>query len=129
MRRYHETIYLPYNLVLDSLELAKQNHEFTTHAKLHFNDKDKSHKVNERLVRKALIALEINPPNPFEVYTKSNKVTKAVFKTSYDDTQDIVFVLTDRKVITFYLNGKNDNHITLNEGLYEHGEATNSRRT
>ena len=84
MRRYHETIYLAYNLVLDSLELAKQNHEFTTHAKSHFNDKDKSHKVNERLVRKALIALEINPPNPFEVYTRSNKVTKAVFKTSYD---------------------------------------------
>ena len=126
MRRYHETIYLPYNLVLDSLELAKQTHEFTTHAKSHF--KDKSHKVNERLVRKALIALEINPPNPFEVYTRSNKVIKAVFKTSYDATKDIVFVLTDRNVITFYLNGKNDNHITLNEELYEHREATNSRR-
>lgn len=128
MQRYHETIYMPYQLVLDSLRLARKNHEFTGHAKSHFHDRDRSHRADEKLVRKALIALEINPPNPFEVYTRSNKVIKAVFKTEYDETQDIVFVLTDRRVITFYLNGKNDNHVTLNEDLYEHREARDSKR-
>lgn len=122
MKRYHETIYLPNQLMLKGKELASKKHEFTEHAKSHFYDKNKSHRVDRKLVEAALINIEKRPPDPFEVYVNNGKVIKAVFKSSYNKTQDIIFVLSDKKVVTFYLNGKFDNHVTLNGELYEHGE-------
>jgi hypothetical protein len=63
----------------------------------------------------------------FEVETEYNtedhfeKITKAVIRTKYDDTQDITMVIRQNKIVTAWLNSNEDKHFTLNEKSYVKG--------
>lgn len=56
---------------------------------------------------------------PFEVEIENNKVTKAVVRVPYDDTSDISIVFRKNKIITAWLNKREDKHYTLDETKYK----------
>ena len=60
----------------------------------------------------------------FEVETEYNTetrfetITKAVFRTEYNDTKDIVIVVREGIIVTAWLQNKEDKHCTLNLKKY-----------
>ena len=120
-KRYHKDIFIPSEFIKQSLELAKNKHMFSKHVMQHLFKDNRVKKYNATFNRtlQVLRNFEKNPVEPFEVYACNKHVTKAVFKTFYSKNKDIIFVLTNEKVVTYYINNKNDNHKTLNKDLYE----------
>lgn len=58
-------------------------------------------------------------PAPFEVETNdAGDVVKCVIRHNYDTYRDICIVFRKDKIITFWFNGVNDNHYTLDRSKY-----------
>ncbi len=68
----------------------------------------------------------------FEVETEYNTethfetITKAVFRTEYNDNKDIVIVVRENLLVTTWLQDKADRHCTLNPKKYVNLGLTNS---
>lgn len=120
--RYHQDIFMPEGLQEKCKNLMKRKspHRFTQHAKDHLSKlEDRSHRVDMYSLMDALKFLEEFPTDPFEVYTDKHKnPIKFCTRTDLTPNEDVVFVISDNKVVTFYVNDKNDEHDTLDYGLY-----------
>lgn len=113
------------------------------HKKIHFPDIDKLKKLNNILnsynwkyskhcldnikyrisdIEKLLIFinnLTLNENDIFEYY-KLHNIEKLCYRIEYNNTFDIILVLdNDKRIITIYLNNKDDKHYTLKENLYQ----------
>lgn len=56
---------------------------------------------------------------PFEVEVEDGKVVKAVIRVPYDNVNDISIVFRKNKIITAWLNKREDKHFTLDKEKYE----------
>lgn len=83
------------------------------------NDK---HYINKRKLYHILNNFNTNAIKPFEVLVYNNKAVKAVVRTEYDETRDISIVLRNGRVVTAWLNNKNDIHKNLNNSKYMNEE-------
>jgi hypothetical protein len=62
---------------------------------------------------------KLNAEDIFEFYELNNQIIKVCYRFSYTKNMDLILILNgDKKIITIYLNNKNDKHITLKKDLY-----------
>lgn len=55
----------------------------------------------------------------FEFYADDKRVDRVCYKLNYDESQDLIIILTANKdIVTLYTNSKGDNHKTLKRELY-----------
>ena len=69
-------------------------------------------------IYKAIGHAKLNNCYIFETAYKKEKLTKVVFRTSFNDYDDISIVLSNGIIVTAWLNRKTDNHETLNLNNY-----------
>ena len=116
--RYHEDFFMPEGIQDECIRLCRQNtpHRFTYHVLKNLKKRDKSHAIKggEKRLKKLLRKLELNWVKPFEVYADKDKHPKKyAMRIEMSESEDVIFVLSDRVVITYYINNKNDPHHTL----------------
>jgi len=64
--------------------------------------------------------LYLKTDNIFEYYLLNGNIEKVCYRINYDDVFDIILVISDKKkIITIYLNNKDDKHFTLKKELYQ----------
>lgn len=117
MNRYHKKVYFPANrieLVQFSNTLNSLQWSFSAHCL--DNIKHRDIKIEQLLLfikDKILFADDI-----FEYY-QDIIIEKACFRLQYIDGYDIILVISNqKKIITIYLNAKDDEHYTLRHAQY-----------
>ena len=118
MYRYHRKIYFPHIDKLRELnnKLNIKAWKYSVHALE--NVKYRIADIENMLNFIKNITLEEN--QIFEYYKLYNNIEKLCYRIAYDNTFDIVLVLSnDKSIITIYLNNKDDNHDTLKKELYQ----------
>ena len=136
--RYHKDVYFPHSkqllLLVEKLNQTKWNYS------QHCIDGLDSRCIDIKQVLTFIRELKLSADDIFEYYTTSNgdfggvrkaeadqTILQACFRIKYSTTQDLILVVSDKKVIvTVYFNGVNDEHETLNESLYCKGEEKNA---
>lgn len=125
-RLYHKDIYLPQCLINQAIcqQQTTDEYMFTNHLKNRINCCDKSHnQVSAKKINNVLNKIKQHPIIPFEIETRTidglEIVTKYVIRDKCSDSEDIIIVIRNYKVITAYINDSNDNHNTLNYSKYE----------
>ena len=120
MKRYHKIIYFPSQYdnelkrITDSFNNNKKfNH--TNHAFFNLKNRFDYHSILEFLANKITFKIE----DIFEYYIEDDKIIKLCYKMPYNEGQDLIIVLSDKKaIVTLYINNKGDNHKTLKNELY-----------
>lgn len=119
MTRYHIKVYMPNNIksqlkrFTDNLNTLKW--QYTAHS----IDNIKSRWYNISDILSFINKTILKEKDIFEVYIFDNKIIKACYRIKYN-SYDIILVLNDnKKIITIYMNNKDDEHITLNRSLYQ----------
>ena len=118
MGLYHKDVYLPQSFVKQCPNLYCGNLETSSHffsrnkglTEKYVFDKDRFDEIIEEI--------KDTHPAPFEVEAIDGHVTKCCVRMNYDDYRDICIVFRKDKIITFWFNGVNDNHLTLDESKY-----------
>jgi hypothetical protein len=119
MKRYHKKIYFPdiEELKAFNESLKGLKYRFTSHC----IDRLKEQVTSEAETFKILgiiKSLDLDYNAIFEYYITSD-ILKACYRVKYTENNDIILVISKTKdIITIYLNESGDNHITLNESLY-----------
>lgn len=119
MKRYHIKVYYP-NSAKKSLRafteaLQSRAWQYSRHALE--NLKYRSYNVKDILLY--IKGLKLDSNEIFEFYSDNTGIKKAVFKIDYKGIFDLCIVISDKKkIVTIYINSKNDNHDTLDRGLY-----------
>lgn len=120
MGLYHKDVFLPKVLIdqcpaLYSVKLDCVEHFFDRSAGLL-----EKYAVSESKFKGVIDEIKETHPTPFEVETdKDKKVVKCVIRYSYDEFRDICIVFRKGKIITFWFNNVNDNHLTLDTSKYD----------
>lgn len=121
---YHKDVFLPEEIAEAAKDMLNDPaFHFSGHLKDHLEKPDQKHLLTEDAVWRAINNLKKSPVTPFEVETNRNKVTKAVFRTTFDKDTDISIVIRKHIVVTAWLNKKDDDHSTLDTSKYEHGNS------
>lgn len=134
---FHSEVFMPKNLIELVRKINKRvdNVRFSYHLKSQSRDnEDKKHAMNLGTLDNVIKSSKNEEINPFEIelfHAEEHRwrVTKYVFRHSYDETRDVVIVLAptidggkcDWKnvvVKTAWLNNKDDVHATLDEKRY-----------
>lgn len=63
----------------------------------------------------------------YDTETRFETITKAVFRTEYDNNKDIVIVVREHTIVTAWLQDKDDRHCTLNPKKYVNLGLTNRK--
>ena len=63
--------------------------------------------------------VELRAEQIFEYYSEDKNIVKLCYRIGYNNLQDIILILTpDKRIITIYINSKDDLHDTLKKELY-----------
>ena len=120
MNRYHKKIYFPHTAELDCFNkvLNGLTWDYTLHCLE--NIKNKVHYKNEiEDILIYILQLDLDDKDIFEYYEESDKIIKACYRVSYTDERDLILVMSaDKKIVTIYFNGVDDDHVTLDKSLY-----------
>jgi hypothetical protein len=120
MLRYHKKVFID-PLLLPRLKaftasLNASDWGYSSHALE--NVKDRA--IDLEALLRFIKGIILEPDTIFEFYI--DDITKDIIKACYRvewANMDIILVLgQDKKIITIYLNGKGDEHFTLNKDLY-----------
>jgi hypothetical protein len=129
LHRYHREIYFP-PWAEESLDtfVSKVMSRRTVVFSVHALEKSIMYSFEYgkwlfKFLMKALKKTSLELPNIFEFYAEGQEVSKACFRLSFEGFPvDLVLVVSeDGTVITLFTINKGDNHVTLNENLYEKG--------
>ena len=134
---FHSEVFMPDHLIelVRKINSRIDNVRFSYHLKSQSRDNDdKKHAMSLFVLDNVIKSSKDEEINPFEielfhVEEKRWRVTKYVFRHSYDETRDVVIVIAptingdhcDWKnvvVKTAWLNNKDDVHATLDEKRY-----------
>jgi hypothetical protein len=108
---YHRDIGFPESLRIPTGTRALW---YSTHAKQRFEGKYKGNLILPSYIK-------ITSENVIEIATKNNiDCDKIVVRTNYDDRKDMCLVLIPNKgkVVTIWINNKDDKHESLNKEKY-----------
>ena len=119
MKRYHRKIYFP-----DIEKLKKLNSSFIGKSfsySRHAIDTMKYRHTDTQKILQYIKDTELNADDIFEYYKNDNgDIVKVCYRISYTQNNDIILVVSSQKnIVTVYTNEKNDDHVTLNGGIYE----------
>ena len=125
----HSSIYMPKSF--KNIAINQQRHLKNSFISNHFRvdhsekNRDFKHNISEEKLLSLVNSLAHTPSEPFEieVFEENGKiiVSKQVVRISYNATQDISIVLRGNKIITAWLNEKDDIHLSLNTAKYFRG--------
>jgi hypothetical protein len=126
IKLFHIQKFLPNEVINVCLYLEKvtTGYFLSEHMKKHINSPDFKHAITEDKIYDCLNKLKSSPVKPFEVELnidnnhKQYTVTKWVVRVSYNDNKDISIAVRGHKVVTAWLNDKNDVHSTLDLDKY-----------
>lgn len=127
IKLYHKDIYLPNNLFSPAKQLIKSVDTGSAYAisghvydSLTGRGNGWSHQLDYVPFVRAFnqIKNEVDL-DIFEIETRNGVVSKCVARTTYDPDTDISFVIRHGKIITAWLNMKEDQHYTLDWEKYE----------
>lgn len=128
MQLYHSEVFMPQNLVNQSLIMMKRARvaRFSAHVIdwiRGFNSESTlrqyKHRYTETALRNALENISLNRPNPFEVGVENGYVVKYAVRVSLDADNDISVIIGANGVVrTAWINSKEDTHKTLNTEKY-----------
>lgn len=111
--------------IINSIDITNPNH-ISYHLLQHIcgNDIDylerRKHNIDIVSLTSQIIGLQGSTSVfPFEVEVNNGHVTKCVVRAEYDENRDISIAFRYRKVVTAWLNNKNDKHRTLDDSKYE----------
>jgi hypothetical protein len=80
--------------------------------------------ISREQVNKFLDNLILKQEDIFEYQKEGYEFIRVNFRLSFDDKNDIIFVLDgEKKIRTVWINSKNDHHATLNFNLYHGAEV------
>jgi len=117
--RYHKDVYMP-KKVKDKLEahtkaLNALKWQYTSHSI--DNLKARCYDIPSLLL--FIKGLQLDYSQVFEVYTNnSGSIEKACYRIDYSLFDIILVVTPDKKIITIYINDKQDKHATLDKSIY-----------
>jgi len=120
MNRYHIKIGFKHNQVLQSLteQLNGLKWQYTEHCLDHI----KYRVLDIEGLLLFIKDVELNYNQIFEYYEDNDIIEKICYRISYNKFQDIILVISkEKRIITIYINSKEDNHITLHKELYKNG--------
>jgi hypothetical protein len=60
----------------------------------------------------------LNTEDIFEYYTTDGEIEKVCYRMSYDYYDYILVVSKDKRIVTIYINSKDDTHEGLNKSVY-----------
>ena len=120
MYRYHKDVYIP---EADSVRLEAWTERLNAgkwQYSRHCCDILKCRTISLNAVLLFIKAVKLNAKDIFEYYTdENNSFVKVCYRIAYTSGVDIILVIgEDKKIITIYMNEKNDLHYTLNKSLY-----------
>ena len=126
IKLYHKDIYVPQYLINECLEQQKHidsySVKFTKHVYKNLG-KDKSHMSSVKQLRYALYQISLNPLYPIEVESDvvngKLTLTKYVVRVDVNRKTDLILVIRNNVLVTFYRNEHNDTHPTLDINKYE----------
>lgn len=120
MLRYHKDVHFP-DRDIDKLEL------FTSRINSIKAFTFSKHCLNNIIHRildveqilQLIKGLTFNSKNIFEYYKEKGYIEKVCYRVNYNKYQDIIIVMNKfKKIITIYVNGKEDTHRNLDKTLY-----------
>jgi len=118
MARYHKEVCFPeeYERDLEILtnELNNKDFRFSEHCL----DNLKYRAIDIENLLRYIKTLELKKEWIFEYYTYKDEITKICYRVEYE-LYDFILVLTNqKKIVTIYINSKEDKHETLNKEIY-----------
>ena len=121
MLRYHKKVYFPAGDI-DRLKIFTDNiNSMDWRYSAHCLENIKYRAIDMSRLLLFIKALSLDNAAIFEYYAedKSRDIIKACYRISFND-EDIILVMSeDKKIITIYLNSREDEHFTLKRELYK----------
>lgn len=116
---YHREVFWKDNFDKESLFLIRTAKGYSFHMLQHFDNVDYKHNI-ERIVLTNIVRRlqKTEDIKPYEVEVENGKVVKCVVRVSYNKDKDVSIVFRFGKVITAWLNSKEDIHNTLDASKY-----------
>lgn len=116
---YHKEVFWKDSFDKEAMLLVYSVEKMSFHLLQHLNNADEKHEYTVKGLLKALYEIKTNNNGYlFEVEEENGRVTKAVYRTKYDDRKDICIVIRKGIIVTAWINYKNDNHFTLDKTKY-----------
>lgn len=122
----HEQKWMPQSIkdISKKLQTLLEEKTFSQHLFDHLENKDRKHSYTREDIERVVKSVIANPISPFEVRVTENDwgvnhVTKYCVRTKLNAQNDITLVISDTKrIITAWINDKNDKHYTLDLHRY-----------
>jgi hypothetical protein len=119
MNRYHIKIGFEPKHISQLKELTEQLNYKNWLYSNHCIDNLKFRAVDLEGILLFIKGIELILSQIFEFYTDSDIIVKVCYRIGYNNLQDLILVITpDKKIITIYMNSKEDLHFTLKKELY-----------
>jgi len=119
MKRYHKKVYYPDSSKVDLEGFIKGLEGLAWQYSRHTLENLKYRSYNTKDILLYIKDLKLDYNDIFEYYADDTGIKKVVFKIDYKGLFDLCLVISgSKKIITIYINSKNDNHDTLDRGLY-----------
>lgn len=119
MNRYHKKVYIPDNIKSKLEPFTDRLNSLNWQYSRHCIDNLKYRCYNIKDILSFIKNLKLNYKSIFEVYADdNNKIKKVCYRVEYKSFDIILVINKNKKIITIYINTKNDKHITLNKNLY-----------
>jgi len=117
MERYHKNVYFEHTKKLKEFNanMNIKKWKYSSHALKNLQYRA----IDNIAVLKHIRSLKLDTKDIFEYYTINNEIQKACYRIAYKHSDIILVLSKDKKIITIYLNSKNDNHSTLKTELYQ----------
>ena len=118
MYRYHKKIYFPDIKKLQVLndKLNMYNWQYSKHA----IDNLQYRSIDINAILMFIKNIKLKYDNIFEYYVKDDNIIKVCYRINFNNYTDLILVLNKyKKIITIYLNNKDDKHYTLKRELYQ----------
>jgi len=119
MKRYHKKVFYPNNAKAKLTYFTEALQGLTWQYSKHCIDNLKYRSYNIKDILLYIKDLKLDTKDIFEYYKNDMGIYKVCYRINFSKNIDLILVIDKNKtIITIYINGVNDNHFTLNKGLY-----------
>lgn len=119
MGLYHKDVYMTKDMIDQSSNLYSGHLEESSHFFKRNKGLTDKYIFDKDIFEEVISSIKRERPAPFEVETDdTGKVVKCCIRYNFDEYRDICIVFRENKIITFWFNSVNDNHLTLDESKY-----------
>ena len=120
MRRYHKKVYVPIDSQKHLKAFTDSIQGLNWHYTPHSIDNLRYRHIDSRQVLLFIKGLRLDYKSIFEYYTTDTReILKACYRVNFTSDIDLILVIDKNKtIITIYINSVDDNHFTLDKGLY-----------